>query len=82
MISKGSFRTERPPSPLESSNRTVAHDEGGIKKKNHDADVPDRDTRIEQAETRTKQAEARTEQSTRCHPWGTTVPCCEWRWSI
>jgi light-regulated signal transduction histidine kinase (bacteriophytochrome) len=47
MISKGSFRTERPPSPLESSNRTVAHDEGGIKKKNHDAHVPDRDTRIE-----------------------------------
>jgi PAS domain S-box-containing protein len=48
--------------------------QGEIKKKNQDADVPGRDTRIEQAETRTEQAEMRTEQASPRGIGGTATP--------
>ena len=61
--SKDSLIIERQPSPAEDSGQTVARDEGEIKKKNQDANVPGQDTRIEQAETRTDQANTRTDQA-------------------
>ena len=63
MICKNSFSTERPPSPLQDSNRTEARDEDEIKKKHQPAHVPGHNTRIEQANTRTEQAETRTKQA-------------------
>jgi len=54
---------ERHSSLAEDPDQTVCGDEGKMKKKNEDADVLGRETRIEQAQARTEQAEARTEQA-------------------
>ena len=62
MPPKESFIKQRRPLPVADSNQTVTVD-GGEQRKNPDAAVTGKETRIEQAEARTEHAEARTEQA-------------------
>jgi hypothetical protein len=57
------FIAARQPSPVENLAQAVARDEGKLKKKNQNAYVPERDSRIEQAQTRTDEANTRTDEA-------------------
>jgi len=53
------LKMKRQPTSAGTPHQTMAHDEGKIKKRNHDAYVPGHDTQIKRAEARTEEAESR-----------------------